>query len=916
MSRNGTVIVIDGNSLLNRAYYAIRTPMITGGGLYTHGVYAFLNMLNKLIKDYEPDYMAVAFDRKAPTFRHKQYSDYKAGRKKTPPELLMQFPLLKEVLSAMNILTLEIDGYEADDILGTVSKAAEEQGMNTYVITGDRDAFQLASESTTVIYTKRGVSVLDRFDEAAIFDEYGFSPKQFIDYKALMGDSSDNLPGIPGIGDKTARKLIVEYGSLEQVIASVDSMKKSKMRDNIEEHAMEAMMSKRLATIFRQVPIEYSFDTMRLTEPDYGKLSEVYRKLEFRSFLKKLAEEGHLSGEEAGRSEPEPSSVQTADAFAFLTAAAADAEILHVTQEDSLKEALSFMKEQQSFWLKVFHDDSHISAPLISSVYLISGQRSYCVHWQSWCAPAFRDFFHQDGVRICGHDLKSDFFALIANGAASADGNDAAFTVGFDTALAQYLIEPSMRSYELSELMPMYLNESFPDNKTIKADLAEIDLFGGIFEKEAEAGRKILSAASRLAPVLAAKLAEEQEVSVFCDIEMPLIEVLADMEASGIRTDEQVLRVIGESLAERIGELTTLIHAMAGEEFNINSPKQLGSILFEKLELKNGKKTKTGYSTNAEVLDKIRDQHPIVPLVQEYRMLTKLNGTYVEGMLPLIDDTERIHAHFQQTVTATGRLSCTEPNLQNIPIKTELGRQFRKAFISSSEERTLVGADYSQVELRIMAHLSGDEAMIESFANQQDIHTITASRVFGVSPEEVTSLQRSRAKAVNFGVIYGISSFGLSRDLDIPVRESQEYIDAYFEKHPGVRHYMDECVEYCRAHGFVKTIAGRRRNIKEIHARNYVTKQLGERLAMNSPVQGSAADIIKLAMIRTYRALNRECPEAKLVLQVHDELIIDTPVSEVEKVKALLEECMSGALSLRVPLVSEVHAGRSWYDLK
>ena len=916
---NGTVIIIDGNSLMNRAYYAIRNPMMTDTGLYTHGVFAFLNMLNKLVKDYQPDFLAVAFDRKAPTFRHQQYKDYKAGRKKMPPELLMQFPLLKEVLAAKNILMLEIDGYEADDILGTVSLAADKQDLRTYLVTGDRDAFQLASENTTIIYTRRGVSVFDSYDEKGVFDEYGFSPAQFIDYKALMGDSSDNLPGIPGIGDKTARKLIQEYGSLEQVISSVDSMKKGKMRDNIEEFAMQAMMSKRLATIFRQVPVAYTFEEMRVTEPDYPKLEEIYRKLEFRSFLKKMAEDGHLSQKEDSAEELEKLPVQPEESkveIDRLTTVNEDAAIIHVTDEPGLEKAFDDLHGQESIWMRVFHNNSHTSVPAISSVCLAAGDRLYLLHWEKWCVPACRNFFRRDGVRICGHDLKADMYALISNQAVSPAGNPYVFNICFDTALAQYLIEPSMRSYELSELAPLYLDESFPNDKEIHQDLASIDLFGDFYEKEAEYGRRILSTASRLAPILAEKLSEEQMLYVFRDIELPLSEVLADMESSGIKTDGEVLKVIGDSLTGRIEELTRLIHAMAGEEFNINSPKQLGQILFEKLELKNGKKTKTGYSTSAEVLEKLKDQHPIIPLILEYRMLTKLTGTYVEGMLPLIDATGRIHAHFQQTVAATGRLSCTEPNLQNIPVRTELGRQFRKAFVSGGKDRILAGADYSQVELRIMAHLSDDEAMISSFEQEKDIHTITASRVFGVPEDEVTPIQRSRAKAVNFGVIYGISSFGLSRDIDITVKEAQQYIDAYFEKHPGVRRYMDECVAFCRAHGYVKTIAGRRRNIREIHAKNYVSKQLGERLAMNSPVQGSAADIIKLAMIHTYHALNEQCPDCKLVLQVHDELIIDAPKSEEKKVKKLLEECMSHAVSLKVPLKSSVNTGSNWYELK
>lgn len=909
-----TVIVIDGNSLLNRAYYAIRTPMITSTGLYTQGVYAFINMLNKLIKDYEPDYLSVAFDRKAPTFRHKQYKDYKAGRRKTPPELLMEFPLLKEVLAAKNISILEIDGYEADDILGTVSLAADERGMKTYVVTGDRDAFQLASENTTVIYTKRGVSVFDAFDEEAIEEEYGFSSGQFVDYKALMGDKSDNLPGIPGVGDKTARKLVIKYGSLENVIQSVDTMKKSKMRDNIEEHSMDAMMSKRLATIFRQVPVEYSFDELRLTEPDYDKLAEVYRKLEFRSFLKKLVAGGHVSPAAAVDDQADQSQ-DVDNAFDDFGVVSSETPVTHVEDADGLAEALDTIKSSRYFWLKVFHDNSHISVPVISSVCLASAGHFYIVHWQDSFAGIFADFFREDGPGICGHDIKPDLYALITNGAAKLSGGSHIFNTVFDSAVAAYLIEPARRSYDLSELMPEYFNSSFPENKTIDKDRASIDMFGSIYDTEAKYGLMILSSASELAVEESRKLSAEELVHVFNDIEMPLVEVLASMEAEGVRTDSQVLNVIGETLSERVEELTKLIHAAAGEDFNINSPKQLGHILFEKMGLKNGKKTKTGYSTSAEVLEKIKDQNPIVPMVLEYRTLTKLIGTYVDGMLPLIDKDSRIHAHFMQTVAATGRLSCTEPNLQNIPVRTDLGRQFRKAF-TASEDKILVGADYSQIELRVMAHLSGDEAMISSFEEGKDIHTITASRVFDVPEEKVTKQMRSNAKAVNFGVIYGISSYGLSKDIGISVREAQEYIDTYFDKHPGVRRYMDECVAFCKAHGYVKTLSGRRRYIKEINAKNYMTKQFGERLAMNSPVQGSAADIIKVAMINTYRALNEKCPGSKLVLQIHDELIIDTAKDEEEKVSLLLEECMSNAVSLTVPLLAEVGSGSSWFELK
>ena len=924
MSR--TAAVIDGNSLLNRAYYAIRTPMINSKGVYTQGIFAFINMLRKIEADYKPDYIAVAFDRKAPTFRHKAYKDYKAGRKPTPPELLMEFPILKEILEAANISVLEMDGYEADDILGTISRQADERGIHTYLVSGDRDIFQLASDTTSVIYTKRGVSEFGLYDRDAIIEEYGFPPDQFIDYKALMGDKSDNIPGIPGVGDKTARKLIVQYGTVENVIGSIDQMKKSKMRDNIEANAMQAMTSKRLVTIFRDVPLECDFEDLKFQEPDYEKIAELYQDLEFHAFLKRLVKEGRIartpSAEVPGGHEN--SEAPDRDHYGRLPGpVSADAEAIHVTDEAGLSEALDLLGSGEAFWMHIFQDDSHISRPEISSVCLAKDDKFYIVHWDEGFAPLFAEFFAKKKPLVCGHDIKPDYYALLSNGAAALSDENYIFHTYFDTDVAEYLLNPAGRSYDLSELMPEYFQEDFPDKKERKKQLSVIDMFGGMYDTQAQLGLRTLSAASRLAPVQAARLVSEELVHVFDDIEMPLVEVLASMEVNGVHTDAGVLRNIGDSLSAASEQLTQQIYEEAGEEFNINSPKQLGVILFEKMGLKNGKKTKTGYSTSAEVLEKIIDQSPIVPAILDYRMVTKLNGTYVEGMLPLIDCQGRIHAHFRQTVAATGRLSCTEPNLQNIPVRTELGRQFRKAFVAGGVEggksdgsRVLVGADYSQVELRIMAHLSGDEAMISSFNEDQDIHTITASRVFGKPVDEVTPIMRSRAKAVNFGVIYGISAFGLAKDIHTSVSEAQDYIDSYFAKHPGVRRYMDECVAFCKAHGYVKTISGRRRRINEINARNYMTRQLGERLAMNSPVQGSAADIIKMAMIRTYRGLNEKAPDSKLVLQIHDELIIDAAAGDEQKVKDLLEECMSGAVSLKVPLAADVNSGSSWFELK
>ena len=841
---------------------------------------------------------------------------------------------------------LEIDGFEADDILGTVSKKAEEEGIKPYIITGDKDAFQLASDKTTVIFTKRGTSEFDAYDEKAVYEKYGFSPQQFIDFKGLMGDQSDNIPGIPGVGEKTATKLILEYGSVENLIASTDSMKKSKLREKIEENAQLAVMSKRLATICRDIPVEVDFEAMKYEEPDYGKLIEIYKKLEFNLFIKRLTSERKLAGLPADENTAEISdstsmpasndSVSSADIqkaseydgdipYSDITAInAANVETVHTDGADELKKAIEELKGADRIWLKVFHDNAHVKKPEISSVCMLAcggaenkAGRLYVIHWNESAPGALAEFFGHWRGRLCGHDIKDSYYALFSNGAAKLpDPRGYVFETYCDTAISAYLIDPQKKSYELSALMLEAYHKDFPTDKQIAEEACTIDMFGNAWDTQARLALSIFEASSSLVKEQAAQLARYGLVKVLTEAELPLVEVLASMESCGVRADREVLNTIGDSLKERIEKLTSDIYVLAGEEFNINSPKQLGVILFEKLGLPNGKKTKTGYSTSADILEKIADAHPAVPLILEYRMLTKLNGTYVEGMLPLIDENGKIHAHFQQTVTATGRLSCTEPNLQNIPVRQDIGRQFRRVFTKSHEDGVLVGADYSQVELRVMAHLSGDKALIDSFEQQSDIHTITASRVFGVPVEDVTPLQRSRAKAVNFGVIYGISAFGLSEDLKISRKEAQEYIDDYFKAHPGVKAYMDSMVEFCREHNYVSTLLGRRRYISEIHASNFMTRQLGERLAMNTPVQGTAADIMKLAMIRAYRALNEQNCESRLILQVHDELMIDCVSGEEEKVKELLEVSMTDAVQLKVVLAADVNTGNSWYDLK
>lgn len=926
---NNSLVIIDGHSLMNRAYYAIRKPMITKSGIYTHGIYGFLNMLNKIISDYDPEYIAVAFDRKQPTFRHLEYSGYKAGRKKMPLELNMQFPLLHEVLEAMNITILEIDGYEADDILGTVSFEAEERGISTFIITGDKDALQLASDKTTIIYTKRGTTDFDAYDKKKFTEVYGFTPAQFVDFKGLRGDTSDNIPGIPGIGEKTASKLIIEYGSVEELISRSEELKKGKLKDSVEEYAQQAIMSKRLAAIMRNVPIETDFEGMKRTRPDYAKLIDIYKRLEFNSFLKKLASEpdaaGDLSAAKAGGAQnrvPVPSDTEhgVCTPYDDIQPVPDDAPVTLITDAQSLRASLAALSDSENIWLKVFHDDNHLSRPEIMSVCVAYGGEVLLAAWKDEFAGIFADFFGSYTGGICGHNLKSDYYALMANRAAKIPENkqkESIFNTRFDTALAAYLISPQKKSYDLSECIMDAFCEKFPSEKEISEEISSISMFGDHMSAQSRMGRKILSASSGLVNYYAAELDRLGLTDVYEKAELPLEEVLASMEEAGIRADTAALKATGTELSEHIEELKSLIWDMAGEEFNINSPKQLGEILFDKLQLPFAKKTKTGYSTNADVLAKLKDKHPIIPLITEYRMLTKLNGTYVDGLLPLISEEGFIHTHFQQTATATGRLSSTEPNLQNIPVRHEAGRVFRKVFISSSDENVLVGADYSQVELRVAAHLSGDENMISAFGEQgKDIHTSTAAKIFEVDESRVTAEMRRQAKAVNFGVIYGISAFGLSQDLNITQKEAKSYIDEYFKKYPSVKKYMDAVVKDCRDNGYVTTILGRRREISEIHSGSAAARQQGERLAMNTPVQGSAADIIKLAMIQTYRRLIAENCRSRLVLQIHDELIVDAPKDEAEKIKFILEESMENAVQLKVPLVADVGSGRSWYELK
>ncbi|MCL1809395.1 MAG: DNA polymerase I [Clostridiales bacterium] len=889
------LVVIDGNSLLNRAYYAMQKPMMTKGGLYTQGVYGFLNMLAKIQKDYEHGYIVVSFDRKAPTFRHAEYAEYKAGRKKMPPELAMQLPLLKEVLSAMNIKILEIDGYEADDIIGTVVKKAESAGLCPLVITGDKDELQLASDMTSIIITKKGITDFETYDRAAMIEKYGFTPEQFIDYKGLMGDQSDNIPGIPGVGEKTAQKLLIEHGSVEAIVESPEKIQNEKLRSKVVENSQLALMSKRLATINTNVPIPIEIEEFKVSEPDYGKLVEVYVKLEFNSFLKKL---------------------DTAGAAATKPKACVRGKLRHIAERTMVQSREDFSRLAKSMEapgnvvIKVFSDKNHRDVPELFGIGLLAGDGCFYLSGEDkGLMDGFFAALSEMQPRLHGHNLIADYYALLANGYCGS------FNTGFDTEVAQYVIEPGKSNYDIKTLMFEYFCEDIEDEKSFLGANAQIDLFSDSAPGYLEYTETWCTAVDSLEGAMSAKISEEGLEGVLYEIELPLIEVLADMEHRGFSVDRKVLEDAGRDISAQLEKLSAAIVRHAGEEFNINSPQQLGRILFEKLGLPTGKKLKTGYSTNVEVLEKLAGKHPIIEQILEYRLLAKLKGTYIDGLLPLVHRDGKIHAHFKQAVTATGRISCTEPNLQNIPTRSEEGRQIRKAFVAG-DGNSLVGADYSQIELRVLAHMSGDPELIQAFNDGVDIHRLTASKVLGIPEGDVTAAQRGDAKAVNFGVIYGMSGFGLSSELHITRKEAEKYIDEYFKKYTLVKKFMDEQVAAAKRDGYVATIMGRKRAIPETSASNYTVRQLGERLAMNSPIQGSAADIIKIAMISVHRALAEANLKSKLILQVHDELIVETAEGEIGAVKTLLAASMENAMDLAVKLDIGIGEGKSWYELK
>lgn len=896
------IVVIDGTSLLYRAYYAIQRPMITEEGIYTQGIYGFLSMLQKIQSQYEPTHLLVAWDKKGPTFRHHEFDAYKAGRPKMPPELAMQMPLLKDVLQAMNIRMCEIDGYEADDIIGTAVQLAEEKQFESYVITGDKDALQLAGGNTTVIITKKGISEFAEYDAAAMRDEFGFDRLQYIDYMGLRGDPSDNIPGVPGVGEKTALKLVRQFGSIENMLEHLDEIDSPKLRERIRENETLAVMSKRLATIFTEVPMDMDLEECRVQPPDTGELIELYTRLEFRTHLK------HLMEQDAKRS-----AESAAGSSGSLRAneekhRSTGTPVRCLEEAGEIRAWLDALADGESVVLEVQSDDNHTDVPvLLGMEWLVDGE-AVCIQGIPELPEILRETLSGKRLACTGHHLQRSYYSLMMNGVDTSN-----MVTEFDCALAYYVLAPNKRAPELSTL----LFETFHWNyDEATGGEKQLDLFGASDSRSLEASAEKLTLLAKLAGIQAECIDQQDLGFVLREIEFPLCRILAEMEASGMAVDRAALSEFGDVLKESIAVLETEIYELAGEVFNINSPQQLGLVLFEKLNLPGAKPTKRGYATGAEILEKLAPDYEIVAKVLEYRTLAKLNSTYVEGLLPLIDPGGKIHAHFQQTVAATGRISCTEPNLQNIPVRQEPGRQLRKVFVAQSDDYVLIGADYSQIELRVLAHMSEDPALIEGFNAGADVHRQTASRIFGVGEDLVTDKMRSDAKAINFGIIYGMGSFRLSNELEISRTQAEEYIRGYFEKHDRVKQFMDAMILQGKEKGYVETLFGRKRPIPEIQAAAFAVRQQGERLAMNTPIQGTAADIIKLAMIRVSEALRRECPQSRLILQVHDELIIEAHKSEAGRVKVLLEDCMKQAAELSVAMDVSLNEGDNWYMLK
>ena len=880
------LMVIDGNSIVNRSFYGVR-PLTTRDGLYTNAVYGFVTTLQRLLDEEAPEALCVTFDRREPTFRHLEYEGYKAQRKGMPEELAQQMPVLKEVLDAMDIPRYELAGFEADDLIGTISRKCEAAGWDCVVVTGDKDSLQLVTDHTKVklVSTRMGQTTTKDMTPDTFREAYGFDPIHIIDLKALMGDASDNIPGVKGVGEKTAMALIQKYQTIDALYAAMPEVEaKPAMLKKLAGGEDAARMSHHLATIITNAPLPFD-PAENLRRPVKPELYQLFLRLEFNKLIEKM-----------GLTAEEPAAEKAAETDYTV-------HVDQVTEPGQAERLLEIWRGADHVALLALEDLSAITVscetgPDTGSMAELFFDR-YTGDWNALLSSLFAG-----DIKKVTHNVKDLTRVLLENGL-PAEG------FVFDTALAGYLLDATAGHYEIERLFASYFQEELP--KPVFLDKAAFSPLGDTIQAGA-AMNSYNSAIDALYDAMLPKLKETGVEELYFDIELPLCQVLAEMEAAGFRVDARALEDFGRTLADAIAALEQKIYSYAGN-FNINSPKQLGEVLFERLGLPHGKRTKTGWSTNAEVLDKLRGQHPIVDDVLEYRQYAKLKSTYVDGLMKVIGPDGRVRTSFQMTVTATGRLSSTEPNLQNIPTRTELGSELRRMFVAGPGN-VLVDADYSQIELRLLAHISRDEAMRDAFLSGEDFHTVTASQVFGVPLSQVTGQMRRAAKAVNFGIVYGISAFSLSQDLGVTTADAKDYMDAYFARFPGVKRYMEDVVEQARENGYVETLFHRRRALPEIKASKFATRSFGERVALNMPIQGTAADIMKLAMVKVFRRLKQEHLEARLIMQVHDELIVECPEAEAERVKNLLETEMEGVMELAVPLVAEAHSGKNWLEAK
>ena len=902
------LLLIDGNSIMNRAFYGIMgsKALTAKDGTYTNAIYGFLAIMFKQLEDLNPDYMAVAFDLKGPTERHKLYEEYKANRHGMPNELAEQMPIIKDILKAMNIDIIEKQGYEGDDILGTLSRYGEKQNLNVIILSGDRDTFQLATDKVEIHIprTKSGKTETEIFNKEKVEEVYGLEPKQLIEVKGLQGDTSDNIPGVPGIGEKTAISLIQKYQSINNLYKQIEdgtSDIKGKQLQNLTENKELAYLSRTLGEINLQVPIEDTLESLKVEEWDKQKVLELFEKLNFKRYIERFNLDGEVQVEKNDN--------QIANEYKIV--------------DKALDEIKKIIKEQKEiiFYFDTKKDEApeKIIKEKISNIgiYNKANNETYNINLQidtnKQILNVLKEIFEDKEIAKIGIDLGRAYILL-------KQENIDLQGIKYDISIAGYILNPTNSKFNIENLAEEYLNINI--NKIFENDLQnkQMNLFDQI-ENDEEKNRKEKTCLYayliyKIREITEQKLEEINALELFNNIDMPTVQVLANMQWNGMYADEKELEKFGETLKEQLDIKTKIIYEMAGEEFNINSTKQLGEILFEKMGLPVTKKTKNGYSTDVDSLEKIKDKHPIIEQILDYRQYMKLNSTYVEGLKPYINTkTKRIHSFFHQTITATGRISSTEPNLQNIPTRFELGKQVRKIF-KPAEGKIYIDADYSQIELRVLAHMSGDKHMIEAFNEGQDIHKQAASKVFNVPIDEVTKEQRSSAKAVNFGIVYGISEFGLGEQLGIPRKVAKQYIEDYLTQYIGIKDYMESIKEEAKKTGYVQTLFNRRRYIPELNSNNYMVRQFGLRAAMNTPIQGTAADIMKLAMINVYNELKTRKLESKIVLQVHDEMMLEVPIEEAQEVKQIVKEKMENVIKLKVPLIADVSEADNWYDCK